>query len=517
MSAKKPKKLFLLDATALAYRSHFAFVHRPLVNSRGRNVGALYAYTGTLLRILRQEEPDLIAAAFDTPEPTFRHAKYEEYKATRDKTPDDLIEQLPDIKTITEGLGVPILEQPGWDADDLIGTLARRGEEAGFQVYIVAGDKDFMQLVSERVLIYNPMRPDSDVIIQDTDAVREKFGVEPDKVVEVLGLMGDSSDNVPGVPGVGVKTAVKLIQEYGSIESLYEGLDTIKSKALKGKLDEHRDKAFLSRELVVIDTEAPVGAGLDDLAPRDQDTGVLKEKFIELEFSSYISHIEAGVEAADDERHYTLVDSDTACDRLLERMKKARAFAFDTETTSLDPRDAAIVGVSIAIEEHEAFYIPALLPGQLFAPENSALKRFLKGFAELAADPGVTLIGQNLKYDLAILRQAGISDIKARLFDTMVAHYLCHPGDMQHGLDFLSLKYLGVKKRVRLRGRGHDAPAEEHPRGRARGDGAHRPLRGAGDAAPPGPGSHGARRRAPRREDPGHDVRGVRQAHREAH
>ena len=446
MSRKKKRKLFLLDGTALAYRSHFAFVKRPLLNSQGRSVGAIFAYTGTLLRILREEKPDLIAVAFDRPEPTFRHEKYAEYKATRDKTPDELVEQLPDVKAITEALGVRLVEKAGWEADDLIGTLAVRGAESGHDVFIVAGDKDFMQLVSDEIRIFNIARADSDVTLQGIDEVREKFGVPPGCVVDVLGLMGDSSDNVPGVPGVGVKTAIKLINDYGSMDDVYRNLDQIKSAALRKKLEQNRDLAFLSRELVVIDCDAPIESDLETLGQAEQDTAFLQEKFIEFEFNSFIPYLDATGARDDVDRTYNLVDDDAKCDALLSRLAGAPAFGFDTETTSLNPRQAEIVGVSIAIEEREAFYIPASLPGRLFGNEDSILDRFLEGFAVLLADREKEIIGQNLKYDLAVLRRAGLDPADARLFDTMVAHYLCHPGEMQHGLDFLSLKYLGVKK-----------------------------------------------------------------------
>ncbi len=448
MSVTK-KKLFLIDGTALVYRSHFAFANKPLTNSQGRNVGTLFAYTGTLFRILEQETPDLIAVAFDRPEPTFRHEKYEEYKATREKTPDELVEQLPEIKEITHEIGIPILEHAGWEADDLIGTLAIEGEKAGMDVFIVAGDKDFMQLVSDSVLIYNPKRSGGDVTIQDKDAVREKFGVDPGRVVDVLGLMGDSSDNVPGVPGIGLKTAVKLIREFGSIEGVYDNLDKVKGKSLKTKLEANKDMAFLSRELVVISPDAPVGVGLDDLQRSEPDSAALKSKFFDLEFNSFIKYLDAGKKdgAKEIERRYTLVEEWKTCEKLLERIKKKGVFVIDLETTSLDPRDAQIVGISVSVEEGEAFYIPADLGGRLFpSSRESMLDRFLKDLIRLLADGSNTVVGQNIKYDLAVLRRAGIANVEARLFDTMVAHYLLHPGEMQHGLDFLSLKYLDVTK-----------------------------------------------------------------------
>jgi len=453
-SSSAPQRLFLVDGTALAYRSHFAFARRPLLNSKGRDVGALFAYTGTLLRILEQETPPLIAVAFDLPEPTFRHAKYKEYKATRDKTPDELVEQLPDIKAVTAGLGITTLEKGGFEADDLIGTLAVQGAAKGCEVLIVGGDKDFMQLVSERVKIYNMTRPESDVVIQGIEEVRAKFGVVPEQVVEVMGLMGDASDNVPGVPGVGPKTASRLIQEHGSIAGLYAALESIKSKAMRTKLADNREQALLSRELVIIDTQVPLGCETDGLIRREQDHELLKEMFLEHEFNRYLSILERKAPPQEDERRYTLVDSWTACEALLQRMQELKIFALDLETTSLNPRDAEIVGLSLAFEEHEAFYIaahPARLPDQLFTSDESEaggslLPRFLIGLQEMLGDPAYAIIGQNLKYDLAVLRRAGLGPVQARVIDTMVAHYLCHPGDLQHGLDFLSLKYLGITK-----------------------------------------------------------------------
>ncbi len=449
MEKKQNKRLFLVDGTALAYRSHFAFVRRPLTNSKGRDVGALYGYTGTLFRILREEKPDFIAVAFDTPQPTFRHEKYELYKATREKTPDELIEQLPDIKTITEAMGIRQIEKPGFEADDVIGTLARQGEEEGLDVFIVTGDKDFMQIVSDRVQIYNIMRPDSDVTIQGIEAVREKFGVLPDRLVDVFGLMGDSSDNVPGVPGVGLKTAMKLIQQFGNLESVYSNLDEVPGNALRKKIADNRDLAFLSRELVVIRLDTPIDLTVDELEPQDADGEILRNKIMECDFSSYLQYLERGVEEKSDagDRCYILVKDEKACRELLDRMKRSGSFVFDLETTSLDTQEADIVGASVAIEAKEAFYIPADRKGGLFPDgESYPIDIFLGGLAGLLADPAVQVTGQNIKYDLAVLRRAGITEIRAGIFDTMVAHYLCHPGAMQHGLDYLSLKYLGLKK-----------------------------------------------------------------------
>jgi len=273
---KDIKRLFLIDGSALAYRSHFAFIRNPLTTSKGQNVSAVFGFINALLRILDQEKPELCCVVFDTPEPTFRHKKFKEYKATREKTPEELVDQLPLIKTLSEKLGITVIEVPGWEADDVIGTLAKDAAENRIDVFLVSGDKDFMQLVSERVTIYNISKADEDIVLLNAEGVVEQFGVSPEQVIEVMGLMGDASDNVPGVRGVGQKTALKLIKEYGSIEKLYENLDRISSPSLKTKLTNDRDVALLSHELVTIDTQVPLKITYADLGIADKNLTELR-------------------------------------------------------------------------------------------------------------------------------------------------------------------------------------------------------------------------------------------------
>ena len=252
------ERLFLLDGMALAYRAYYAFINRPLINSKGVNTSAIYGFVTALIKILDDEKPEHIAVVFDTREPTFRHKKFPAYKATREKMPEDMSAQLDGLKEVVRAFNVPSIELPGYEADDIIGTLARRAEKEGVLAYMVTGDKDYMQLISPTVKMYKPGKAGGEVEIVDTAGVKEKFGVEPEKVVDVLGLIGDTSDNVPGVPGIGPKTAVPLIQKYGSIPGLYEHLDEIPQKGVREKLAANRDKAFLSPELVTIVTDVPL-------------------------------------------------------------------------------------------------------------------------------------------------------------------------------------------------------------------------------------------------------------------
>jgi DNA polymerase-1 len=439
--------LFLVDGTALAYRSHFAFIRNPLTTSKGQNVSAVYGFINSLLRMLDQENPDFCGVAFDTPEPTFRHKKFKDYKATRDKTPDELIEQFPMIKTVTRNLGLSLLEIAGWEADDVIGTMAVEGADQGMEVFLVTGDKDFMQLVSDRIKIYNIFKSDEDSILQGIPEVEDKFGVPPEKVIEVMGLMGDSSDNIPGVRGVGEKTAIKLIKEFGTIAALYENLDRISAKGTRNKLETSRDDAFLSRELVTIDTKVPLEITMQalEIAPRNQDG--LRDNLLELEFNQLLKRLSEG--AADEEeapRNYILVDDEDKYAKYKKRLDGARFMVIDTETTSIHPLEADIVGISVSFAEGEGYYLPANLQQPLFVNKDGDLAVFLEDLKAPLSDPEVKICGQNIKYDLMVFHRAGLKEIRGVEFDTMVAHYLLSPGEMRHNLDYLTLKYLNIKK-----------------------------------------------------------------------
>ena len=440
------ERFFIIDGMAIAYRAYFAFINRPLMNSKGMNTSAVFGFVNTLEKILSDEKPDHVAVAFDTSEPTFRHERYAEYKATREKMPDDMVEQLPYLKKIVQGYNIPLLELPGWEADDIIGTLARRAEGHDLECYLVTPDKDFMQLITERVKMYKPGKSSDQYEVVDIEGVREKFGVAPEQVVDVLGLMGDSSDNIPGVKGIGEKTAIPLIQEYGSIAALYEHLDDISKKGVRTKLEDQRDEAFLSRDLVVIDTEAPVDVDPQDLRFTEKDRAALRAIFEELEMRSFIEKLEeesgsgnpgssTGMKDIESEQHeYVTVTTAGQLETMVKEIAASREFCFDTETSGRHPLHSELVGMSFAVRPHHAWYVPA----------NGTLPRedVIEAVRPLFSGDAV-LIGQNLKFDLLVLRKLGIA-CDLPLYDTLLAAYILRPeGD--HNMDALAMQYLNYR------------------------------------------------------------------------
>ncbi len=344
------ERFFILDGMAIAYRAYFAFINRPLINSKGLNTSAIFGFVNTLDRILVREKPDHIAVAFDTKQPTFRHKAYAEYKATREKMPEDMVEQLPYLKRIVEAYNIPVFELPGWEADDIIGTLARRAEAEDIECYLVTPDKDFMQLVSERIKMYKPGKSSDAYDIIDIEGVKEKFGVAPGQVIDVLGLMGDQSDNIPGVRGIGEKTAIPLVQQFGSIAGIYEHIDEVDKAGVKKKLVEQKDMAFLSRRLVTIDTDAPVASDPADLQLSNKDTEKLRELFSELELKRFLEKLaeeETGgtgapssaefSTAGNTEHDYIVISGIEQLHSMVTEILAADEFCFDTETTGLDP------------------------------------------------------------------------------------------------------------------------------------------------------------------------------------
>ncbi len=435
------KRLFLVDGSALAYRSHFAYVRNPLMTSTGKPTGAVFGFIQGILRLLEKEKPDHLAVAFDTPEPTFRHKKFEAYKATREKMDDALVSQLPWIKQAVEGYRIPILEIPGYEADDLIGTIAKAAEKAGFEVLIVTGDKDFMQLVSDKVKLYNIFKRDSDEAeIVGPPEVEKKFGVSPDKVVEVLSIMGDSSDNVPGIKGIGEKGAIDLIQKYGSLENLITQVAKVDKPRLRSLVQEQTEQARLSHELVTIDIKSPVKFDPDDLVVKEPDPEKLRALFTELEFSSLLKKF--SVAKKEHGQKYNIIKTPEAFEDLLEQLKKSKGFVLDTETTGIDPLRAEPVGLSFAMKEKEAFYVPVNLFPQLL---EGGKKEILKKLKPILEDESIPKWGQNIKYDALLLNMQGI-DVKPIAFDTMIASYCIAPAGREHNLDFLALHYLDFKK-----------------------------------------------------------------------
>ena len=424
--------LCLIDGTALAYRSYYAYIRRPLVNSEGANVSAVFGFADKLLALLEELTPDYVAVAFDTPEPTFRHEEYGDYKATREEPPDDMIPQFPIIEELVEVFGIPAFKLPGYEADDVIGTLAAKGRENGLRVVIVAGDKDFFQLVGEGVTVFDPYKR-----VEYTDEVVEKvFGVAPSRVIEVLGLAGDTSDNVPGVPGIGKKTALDLIGRFGTIEEVIAHVDEISGAKRKENLRGHADDAFLSRKLVTIDTDVPVDTDVDRLERRALDVATASAFLRDHEFPSLLPRV-VPLGSTEPTAAYELVTTKKAFAALLKALRASGGFVVDLETTSLDPHAAEIVGFALAYEDERAFYVPV---GHE-SGKGLAREHVLDGLGPLLVDPDLPKYGQNLKYDYEVLVLAGV-EATPLAFDTMIASYLVDPARRQHGLDALALEHL---------------------------------------------------------------------------
>ncbi len=460
--ADREHTLFLIDGSALMYRAHFAFLRNPLVNSRGEITSAIFGFLNTLISLIEKEQPTHLAIVFDTAEPTFRHKAYTEYKATRQKMPEELVDQLGRLDQVLVATGLKILALPGWEADDVIGTLAKRAEAEGFDVYMVTGDKDYQQLVSERVKLYNP-KPDGVLIWSPAD-VEENFGVPPERVVDVLALMGDSSDNVPGVAGVGPKTAVKLVRDYGSVDEVLKAAPDMKASKLRDALLEHAESARMSRELVTIDCNAPIEMDVKNLTVRPIYNAEIERLLTELELYRVLDRLRASAPAGSvtaetrtaAKRDYQIVRTAEEFKKLVMEWKEAKAFlSFDVETTSADPMFAEIVGASYSVVEGEAYYISlAHFEGRptgsrqfvRFGSEaEGSLAAYLELAADLLEDPEVPKVGQNIKYDALVYLSYGI-EVASLSFDTMIAAYLLNPGSRSLGIDELTRDFLKLSK-----------------------------------------------------------------------
>jgi DNA polymerase-1 len=431
--------LYLIDGSAYIHRAYHAV--RGLSTRSGFPTNAAFGFTNMLLKLIRERAPEYMAVLFDAKGPTFRHEVYPEYKANRPPMPEDLAEQIPYVKQITRAYRVPMLEVPGFEADDLIAALAKAAENMGYHVVMVTGDKDFMQLVDHHILMYDPMKDQT----SDVSAVTDKLGIAPGQVTDYMALTGDSSDNVPGVPGIGPKTAADLIRRFGTLEALYEKLDDISAKKQKENLKAHRADAFLSRDLVTLRTDAPLPFAPDEIPTKlrlePPDNEKLEAIFRELEFTQLLESVTDSSNA--NENDYHMITGEKELSALIERLQGADFFAVDTETTSLNTIEARLVGISIALKENEAFYIPLAhdgpdRPRQL--PYDDTLSR-LKPILE---DPSIEKIVQNLKYDAAVFLNCGI-EIKGPVFDTMIASYLLDPAKRAHSLDRIALDYLRHK------------------------------------------------------------------------
>lgn len=459
------QKLFLLDAYALIYRSYFAFIRNPRFNSKGVNTSAMLGVTNTIVQLLEKEDPHLIGVVFDVSAPTFRHEIFPEYKAHRDEMPEDLRKSIPYIRKIIEGFNIPIIEKPGFEADDVIGTLAKEAEKKGYTTYMMTPDKDYAQLVSDNIFMFKPAKLGGDPEVWGLKEVQENFGIQTaEQVIDILGLMGDTADNIPGCPGIGPKTAEKLIAEFGSIDGIYQNIDKLKGKQ-KENLIEFEEQVRLSRKLATIILDVPIEFNTKNLTREEVNKEALIALFEDLEFRSLIQRLKlkeepqaemsfqgtlfdmglpdvapakSKLESIETVPHqYYLVETEMQRASLRAELSVQEEFCFDTETTGLDTQSSDIVCLSFAFRKHEAFCVP--LPKKF-----EEARKVLEEFREIFADEKQTIIGQNIKYDLLMLSNYGI-EVKAKLYDTMLAHYLIQP-DLKHNLDFLCEVYLNYKK-----------------------------------------------------------------------
>ena len=461
------RSLYLLDGMALVYRGYFAMIQRPPITATGLNTAAPFVFTSTLLEILDKYQPTHIAVVFDTPTPTHRHKEFPEYKAQRESMPDDLSAALPYVQRLCESFRIPTIRVEGWEADDVIGTLARMADEEGqLTTYMVTPDKDFAQLVSEHTLLYRPGRKGSDAEVLGVPEILEEWQVQRiEQVIDILGLMGDSVDNVPGVPGIGKKTAQKLIGEYDSVENLLDHVDELKGKR-RQVLEEHVEQARLSKRLVTIDRHVPLEYTIADLKRQPFDDEALKRLFAELEFNMFgkrlfgaqfaappqraadvttvserspdlLDQIAALKTLKDTPHQYDMVEGPQERAHLISRLSEVSAVSLDLVTTSLNPRSCEIIGLAIAMEPHSGAYVP--LPD-----EPDAASQVLEEFRlPLFENPQIDKIGHNIKFDLVSLLWHGM-DLKGTLVDTMIAAHLTVP-DMRRSLDYLSQALLGYR------------------------------------------------------------------------
>jgi DNA polymerase-1 len=431
----KDKTIYLIDGSAYIYRAYHAI--RGLSNSKGLPTNAVLGFTKMLLKLIEDRNPEYAGMFFDVKGPTFRHEMFDAYKANRPPMPEDLSIQIPYIKDITKGFNIPVVEMSGYEADDLIGTLARKAEEAGFSVIMVTGDKDFMQLVTDKSIIWDPMKEKT----IDSDFIKDTYGLEPGQMVDVMGLSGDSADNIPGVPGMGPKTSLALIKTFGSMEHLYEQVDTIKKKKQRENLVRYKEQALLSRELVKINDSVSLSFTPEDFKYKAPDSAVLSELFKKLEFRQLQQSV---IKQADlSKKKYKAVLSINELSDLVAILEASGLFALDTETTSKDPMAAELVGLSFSVKADEAFYIPCAHEYKN-APKQLKRDEVLKMLKLVLENHKLKKIGQNIKYDWIVLLRHGIN-LSGVKFDTMLASYLINPSKRAHNLDQIALDFLDHK------------------------------------------------------------------------
>lgn len=463
MVDKIPEKFFLLDAYALIYRSYYAFIRNPRFNSKGVNTSAMLGFTNSLVQLLELENPHYIGVVFDVSEPTFRHKLYKEYKANRETMPEDLQKSIPYIRKIIEAFNIPVIEKKGFEADDVIGTLAQKATEKGFLTYMMTSDKDFAQLVTENILMYKPGKQGGSPEIWGLEEVKQNFGIQNSiQVIDILGLMGDSSDNIPGCPGIGPKTAGKLITEFGSIENIYNNIDKLKGSQ-KDNLVKYEEQVRLSKILATIIKDVPIDFKKEEFQREELNKEKLKAIFDEMEFRNLSERLnldQAGQEKGIQQtlfgepqilfdksskknninslpHQYYLVENEMQRASLRAELSVTDEFCFDTETTGIDTHNSDIICISFSFRKHEAYCVT--LPSVF-----TEAKKVLEEFKEIFEDENILKIGQNIKFDLLMLGNYGI-EVKGRLYDTMLAHYLIQP-EQKHNLDYLCEIYLNYEK-----------------------------------------------------------------------
>ena len=460
-------KLFLLDAYALIYRAYYALIRNPRINSKGMNTSAIMGFVNTLNEVLTKEKPTHIAVAFDPSGPTFRHEAYPEYKAQREECPEDIKKSVPIIKKILNAWNICILEEKGYEADDIIGTVALKAGENGFLTYMLTPDKDYGQLVRENVFMYRPKFGNTGYDILGVEEIKQKYDLStPLQVIDLLGLMGDASDNIPGCPGVGEKTAIKLIKEYGSIENLVANTNTLKG-AMKKKVEENKEKIVFSKFLATIKTDVPTTIDFENLKVKEPNEEQLRSLFDELEFKTLTDRIlkknqksqnkvekqldlfadfpSDGEEITENSsfetlktihHDYKLVDNEEEITRLRDFLMTKEIVSLDTETTSTNAIEAELVGLSFSVEENKAYYIP-------IPPNSKKALEIVNIFKPLYENEKILKVGQNIKYDLEVLANYGVT-LAGKMFDTMIAHYVIQP-ELYHNMDYLAEIYLKYK------------------------------------------------------------------------
>ncbi len=431
-----PKKIFLIDGSAFLYRAFHAI--RSLSTAKGHPTNATFGFTRILLKLLKDNTPEYAVVLFDVKGPTFRHKMYDQYKANRPPMPEELAIQIPDIKRMIRAFNIPIVEKIGFEADDLVGTYSKLAQEKGFHVVMVTGDKDFKQLITDSCILWDPMKD----TVTNKNTLKEEMGIAPKQFIDVLGLAGDSSDNIPGVPGVGPKTAVKLINEFGSIESIYENLESLKKKKkLHENLLANKDIVFLSRDLAQIDTNVKVIEQIETFKLKAFDTKKAFDLFQELEFKNLAA--EFAQKADKTEKIYKLVTTPKELEKLAHVLENKKIFAIDTETTSKNPTEASLVGISFSYAKNQGFYIPI---GHTFPEdyEQPSREEILEVFKPLLENPDIKKVGQNIKYDYIVLSRFGIT-LNGIVFDTMIASYLLNPARRGHSLDRIAMNLFGYK------------------------------------------------------------------------